>query len=82
MAFGLAVYASQDGLPPPPRKTRFRPLVKRYRTGFSPAGFQRNVSKLHPYISFSSPKLDLAQSQKLVSSIKFPKYVKSRGLSE
>jgi hypothetical protein len=48
MAFGLAVYASQGGLPQPPRKTRFRPLVRRYRTGFPPAGFQRKVSDLLP----------------------------------
>ena len=71
MAFGLAVYASQDGLPPPPRKTRFRPLVRRYRTGFPPAGFQRKVSKLFPYISFPFPKLGLAQSHQLVDQPSF-----------
>jgi hypothetical protein len=42
----------------PRRKTRFRPLVRRYRTGFPPARFLRKVSKLFPYISSSSfPKL-------------------------
>jgi hypothetical protein len=29
------------------RKTRFRPLVKHYRTGFPPAGLLRKVSDLH-----------------------------------
>ena len=47
---------------PTARKTRFQPLVRRYRTGFSPAGFQRKVSESYPYISSSSPKLCLAQS--------------------
>ena len=37
--------------------TRFRPLVKLYRTGFPPAGLLRKVSDLHSYISSSSPKL-------------------------
>jgi hypothetical protein len=41
----------------PRRKTRFRPLVRRYRTGFPPAGFLRKVSVLFPYISSSFPKL-------------------------
>ena len=45
----------------PRRKTRFRPLVRRYRTGFPPARFLRKVSKLHPYISSPFPKLCLAQ---------------------
>jgi len=52
---------------PAPRKTRFRPLVRRYRTGFPPAGFLRKVSKLSPYISSSLPKLCLAQSCRPVS---------------
>jgi hypothetical protein len=30
---------------PPRRKTRFQPLVRRYWTGFSPAGFLRKVSE-------------------------------------
>lgn len=38
MAFGLAVYASQCPVTRTPRKTRFRPLVRRYRTGFYPQG--------------------------------------------
>ena len=54
---------------PPPRKTRFRPLVKRYRTGFPPAGFQRKVSKLFNYISFPFPKLDVAQSQQPILNV-------------
>ena len=33
---------------PAPRKTRFRPLVRRYRTGFPPARFQRKVSDMLP----------------------------------
>ena len=33
---------------PAPRKTRFRPLVRRYRAGFPPARFQRKVSDLIP----------------------------------
>jgi hypothetical protein len=45
----------------PQRKTRFRPLVRRYRTGFPPAGFLRKVSDLLPYISSPFPKLCLAQ---------------------
>ena len=32
-AFDLAVYASQGWSPHPPRKTRFRLLVRLYRTG-------------------------------------------------
>ncbi len=32
---------------PTPRKTRFRPLARRYRAGFSPAGSQRKVSATH-----------------------------------
>ena len=43
------------------RKTRFRPLVRRYRTGFPPARFLRKVSELFPYISSPFPKLCLAQ---------------------
>ena len=35
------------------RKTRFRPLVKRYRTGFPPAGLLRKVSDL--YSTFHPP---------------------------
>jgi hypothetical protein len=42
---------------PPPRKTRFRPLVGRYRTSFPPARFLRRVSDLLPYISSSSQAL-------------------------
>jgi hypothetical protein len=41
----------------PRRKTRFRPLVRRYRTGFPPAGFLRKVSVMFPHISSSFPKL-------------------------
>ena len=36
-----------------PRKTRFRPLVRRYRTRFPPAEFQRKVSKLFRYSDVS-----------------------------
>ena len=56
MAFGLAAGTVRSmvgfaGLvTQPPRKTRFRPLVRRYRTGFPPAGFQRKVSKRYPYM--------------------------------
>ena len=39
------------------RKTRFRPLVRRYRTGFPPEGSLRKVSDLLPYISSPFPKL-------------------------
>ena len=33
---------------PAPRKTRFRPLVRRYRAGFPPARFRGKVSDLFP----------------------------------
>jgi len=39
---GCLRFAAQVALPP--RKTRFRPLAKLYRTGFPPAGFHRKVS--------------------------------------
>jgi hypothetical protein len=42
---------------PAPRKTRFRPLVRPYRTGFPPARFQRKVSDQLPFISSSLLKL-------------------------
>jgi hypothetical protein len=47
----------RSGGRPAPRKTRFRPLVRRYRTGFPPARFQRKVSDQLPFISSSFPKL-------------------------
>ena len=68
MAFGLAAGTERSmvgfavRVTHAPRKTRFRPLVRRYRTGFPPAGFQRKVSELFPYISFSFPKLGLTQA--------------------
>ena len=40
MALPLAVYASPWRLPANGRKTRFRLLVRLYRTGFQPAGFR------------------------------------------
>ena len=43
-----------------PRNTRFQPLVRRYWTGFTPAGFQRKVSDLHPTSHPPSPSF-LAQ---------------------
>ena len=46
------------------RKTRFRLLVRLYRTGFSPARSRRKVSDLLPYISSSLPKLGLAQTKR------------------
>ena len=46
----------RSGSYPPPRKTRFRLLVRKlYRTGFAPAGFLRKVSDhehLPPFPSF------------------------------
>ena len=36
-----------------PRQTRFRPLVRRYRAGFPPAGFHRKVSELLHLIPLS-----------------------------
>ena len=42
-------------LGPPPRKTHFQLLVRRYWTGFPPARFLRKVSKLYLYISFPFP---------------------------
>ncbi len=42
---------------PTPRKTRLRPLVRRYRAGFPPARFQRKVSDQPPFISSPFPKL-------------------------
>jgi hypothetical protein len=50
-AFGLAVYASQLRITPPPRKTRFRLLVRLYRVGFPPTRFLREVSRSYPYIT-------------------------------
>ena len=38
----------------PRRKSRFRPLVRRYRTGFRPAGFLRKVSGLTRKLPASS----------------------------
>ena len=62
MAFGLAVkskgYASLNSMvrvtfagrvTPPPRKTRFRPLVRRYRTGFPPARFRCFLTTSSPF---------------------------------
>jgi len=43
------------------RKTRFRPLVKRYRTGFPPAGSQSKVSNSH-HVNPPPPPSFLAQS--------------------
>ena len=57
MASGLAVYASSRRSPDVGRKTRSQPLVRRYWTGFPPAGFLRKVSNLFPYISSPFPKL-------------------------
>ncbi len=54
MAFGLAAgtVRSRVGfavrVTHAPRKTRFRPLVRRYRTGFPPARFLRKASDLFP----------------------------------
>jgi hypothetical protein len=43
------------------RKTRFRPSVKRYRTGFPPAGSQPEVSNSH-HVNHPPPPSFLAQS--------------------
>src|SRR4051812_34477258 len=75
MAFGLAIDASQCWVTPAPRTTRFRPLVRRYRTGFPPAGFHRKVSKLcptsHPpfpsFLAQSETPLHLAQGDPTVA---------------
>jgi hypothetical protein len=47
-----------------PRKTRFRPLVRRYRTGFPPAGFRRKVSELFPTSSHPPFPSFLSQSHR------------------
>jgi hypothetical protein len=46
---------------PAPRNTRFRPLVRRYRTGFPPARFLRKVSELLLHLILPSQAF-LAQS--------------------
>ena len=55
-ASALAVYASQWRVTPPPRKTRFRPLAKLFRTGFFPQGSTERFRGVS-YISSSFPKL-------------------------
>lgn len=63
MAFGLAASTVRGmvgfavRVTPTPRKTHFRSLVRRYRTGFPPARFLRKVSDSLPNISSSFPKL-------------------------
>ena len=46
---------------PVPRKTRFRPLVRRYRTGFTPAGSLSKVSNSH-HVNHPPPPSFLAQA--------------------
>jgi hypothetical protein len=57
-AFGLAVYASSGTVTRTRRKTRFRPLAKRYRTGLLT---RRVVTKGFRRWSSSCPELSLAQ---------------------
>ncbi len=47
------------------RKTRFRSLVRRYRTGFSPAGSQSKVSDSH-HVNHPPPPSFLAQPHQLL----------------
>lgn len=54
------------------RKTRFRPSVKRYRTGFPPAGSQSKVSNSH-HVNLPPPPSFLAQSPFLVRDAMRPR---------
>ena len=53
---------------PPPRKTRFRPLVGRYRTGFPPAGFQERFQSC--FLTSLSPFPSLAWRNVINSSVR------------
>jgi hypothetical protein len=56
-ALGLAVYASPDAVTHTGRKTRFRPLAKRYRTGLITRRVLMKGFRVASYISSSFPKL-------------------------
>ena len=56
-ASGLAVYASPDAVTRTGRKTRFRPLAKRYRTGLVTRRVPMKGFRVAPYISSPFPKL-------------------------
>jgi hypothetical protein len=56
-ALGLAVYASPGAVTHTRRKTRFRPLAKRYRTGLITRRVLMKGFRVASYISSSLPKL-------------------------
>ena len=56
-ALGLAVYASSGAVARTRRKTRFRPLAKRYRTGLATRRVPLKGFRGASYISSSFPKL-------------------------
>jgi hypothetical protein len=56
-ALGLAVYASSGAVTHTRRKTRFRPLAKRYRTGLNTRRVPLKGFRVAPYISSSFPTL-------------------------
>ncbi len=60
-ALGLAVYASPGAVTRTRRKTRFRPLAKRYRTGLITRRVPMKGFRIASYASSSFPKLYLAQ---------------------
>jgi len=59
-ASGLAVYASSGAVTHTRRKTRFRPLARRYRTGLITRRVLMKGFRVASYISSSFPKLHLA----------------------
>jgi len=56
-ALGLAVYASPDAVTRTRRKTRFRPLAKRYRTGLNTRRVPMKGFRITSCVSSSFPKL-------------------------
>ena len=66
MAFGLAVYASQVWLPSHYARLASGRWSGATRTGFPPAGFQRKVSKMLPYMLILLSQAWLAQSHQLM----------------
>lgn len=62
------------------RKTCFRPLVKRYRTGFRPAGSQSKVSNSH-HVNRPPPPSILAQSPLVLPTPKTSEFLLPNGAS-